>query len=117
MSAQTARLERRLKAIPQAVKRAVEPALVQSGNELVSAMKALAPVDTGDLQDSIELTMPGQSTPPYSQPGGSQVAKENQVLVTAGNTNVRYPHLMEYGHSNAAARPFFGLHIAYCVSA
>ena len=107
MSAQTARLQRRLAAIPQAVKRAVEPALVQSGNELAAAMRALAPEDTGDLKDSIAVTLPGQSTPPYSQPGGSQVAKENQVLVTVGNHVVRYPHLVEYGTANAAAQPFF----------
>lgn len=107
MSAQTARLQRRLANIPKAVKRAVEPALVQSGNELVAAMRALAPEDTGALKDSIEMTLPGQSTPPYSQPGGSTIAKENQVLVTAGNHAVRYPHLVEYGTASAPAQPFF----------
>lgn len=94
-------------AIPRNVKLTVEPALVQSGNELVQAMKALAPEDTGDLKDSITLTLPGTATPPYSQPGGSQVAKENQVLVTAGNHAVRYPHLVEYGTAEAAAQPYF----------
>lgn len=107
MSTQTQRLSRRLKAIPAAVKRAVVPALEQSGNELVGAMRNLAPVDTGDLRNSIKYTMPGNSTPPYSQPGGSRIAAENQVLVTAGNTDVRYPHLQEYGTAHAPAQPYF----------
>lgn len=107
MSAQTQRLQRRLLSIPGKVKRAVVPALVQSGNELVDAMRALAPEDTGALKDSIELTLPGTSTPAYSRPGGSQTAGENQVLVTAGNHAVRYPHLVEYGTTTAPAQPFF----------
>ena len=107
MSAQTDRLSRRLNAIPKAVRKAVVPALEQSGKELVETMRNLAPEDTGDLKHSIKYTMPGQSTPPYSQPGGSTVAAENQVLVTAGNTDVRYPHLVEFGTVHAPAQPFF----------
>lgn len=106
-SAQLARLQRRLDAIPKAVKKAVEPALRQSGEELVSAIRHLAPVDTGDLRDSIVYTMPGNSTPAYSQPGGSTVAGENQVLVTVGDHEVRYPHLVEYGTADAPAQPYF----------
>lgn len=100
MSAQTARLRKRLAAIPKAVKQAVVPALMTSGNELADRMRALAPEDTGALKESIAVTPPGGTTPPYSQPGGSQTAGETQVLVTAGNTDVRYPHLVEYGHAN-----------------
>lgn len=107
MSAQTARLRRRLRAIPVAVKDAVVPALIQSGNELAGRMKHLAPKDTGALADSIAVTPPGGSTPAYSQPGGSRVAAENQVLVTAGNDGVRYPHLVEYGTLEAPAQPYF----------
>ncbi len=107
MSAQTARLQKRLAAIPKRVREAVQPALIQCGDELVGRMRALAPEDSGDLKKSIVATPPGQATPPYSQPGGSQVARENQVLVTAGNSKVRYPHLVEYGATHAAAQPFF----------
>jgi len=107
LSAQTKRLARRLNAIPKAVKTAVVPALEKSGSELVGAMRQLAPVDTGDLKHSIKYTMPGQATPPYSQPGGSRVAAENQVLVTAGDEDVRYAHLVEYGTTDTTAQPFF----------
>ncbi|MGE3247965.1 MAG: HK97-gp10 family putative phage morphogenesis protein [Beijerinckiaceae bacterium] len=107
MSAQLDRLNKRLTAIPKAVREAVPPALAKSGEELAGRMKILAPEDSGDLKESIAVTLPGQSTPPYSQPGGSRVAKENEVLVTAGNSAVRYPHLVEYGTSKAPAQPYF----------
>ena len=101
------RFQKRMRAIPEAVKKAVEPALINSANEMATAMKALAPVKTGDLRDSIEVTGPGQSTPPYSQPGGATTVPENAVLITVGNVDVRYAHLVEYGTREAAAQPFF----------
>jgi HK97 gp10 family phage protein len=101
------RLQRRLEAIPKAVKEAVQPALNKSGDELVAMMQHLAPVETGRLRDSIVATPAGERTPPYSQPGGSRVVPENAVVVTAGNSEVRYPHLVEYGTTLARAQPFF----------
>ena len=32
---------------------------------------------------------------------------ENSVAVTVGNSDVRYPHLVEYGTTQAPAQPFF----------
>lgn len=95
--------------IARAPREAVLPALIKSGNELAAAQKVLAETsrDTGALIDSIEVTAPGQHTPPFSQPGGSRVAGETEVLVTVGNEDVRYPHLVEYGTANAEAQPFF----------
>jgi HK97 gp10 family phage protein len=107
LSKQTERLSRKLAAIPKAVKEAVVPALAKSGVELSSTMRLLAPVDSGDLRDSIHVTFPRETTPPYSQPGGSTTARENQVLVTVGNDQVRYPHLVEYGTADTKASPFF----------
>ncbi|MHB2165728.1 HK97-gp10 family putative phage morphogenesis protein [Alsobacter sp. R-9] len=100
-------LQRRLDAIPKAVRDAVQPALAQSGDELAGAVKALAPVDEGKLRDSVAVTLPGQTTPAYSQPGGSKTAGPLEVLVTVGNSDVRYPHLVEYGTSKAPAQPYF----------
>ena len=48
-----------------------------------------------------------------SQPGGSTVVPENAAMITAGNSDVRYPHLVEYGHGNGfhgsavPPKPFF----------
>jgi HK97 gp10 family phage protein len=117
------RLYRKMtKKIPEAAKRAANAAVVEGANEVAALQKYLAPEDDGDLKDSIHVTLPGQTTPPYSQPGGSQRARENQALITAGDTNVRYAHLVEYGtrkgwvnkglfsgttHPPLKAQPFF----------
>lgn len=101
------RFQRRMRAIPKGVRAAVNPALVKGAEEIAANMRALAPVDEGDLKESIAVTGPGQATPPYSQPGGAMVVPENAAAVTAGNSDVRYPHLQEYGTTNHPAQPFF----------
>lgn len=106
-SAQLEKFKRRLDAIPGAVKDAVKPSLEKSGTELVAKMQRAVPVDTGALRDSLTMTPGGQATPAYSQPGGAQIVPENAVVVTAGNTAVRYAHLVEYGTTKAAAKPYF----------
>jgi HK97 gp10 family phage protein len=108
-SDQLTRLLKRLEAIPKAVRDATQPALAASGQELVDAMKALAEASrlTSDLIETITMTTAGNTTPPYSQPGGSQVVPENAVMITVGNSQVRYPHLVEYGTTRSAAQPFF----------
>lgn len=108
------RVKRRLNAIPKDVREALAPDLMKSGHELASLMKQLAPEKSGDLKDSIAVTGPGRSTPPYSTPGGESIVPDNAVAVTVGNSDVRYPHLVEYGHKasgfsqvDVPAHPFF----------
>ncbi|MCD1634546.1 HK97 gp10 family phage protein [Martelella mediterranea] len=86
----------------------VRSALLKSAKEFAGTAKALAPKDTGALADSVVVTGPGETTPPHSQPGASRVAGPHEVIVTAGNTDVRYAHLVEYGTSKTEAHPFFG---------
>lgn len=93
--------------VKKAPRNAVLKALATSANDIASTQRALAPEDTGALKESITVTLPGQSTPPYSKPGGSRVAGENEVIVTVGDTDTRYPHLIEYGTSDTDAQPFF----------
>ena len=93
--------------VKKAPRNAVLKALATSGDEIASTMKALAPKDTGALKDSINVTGPGQMTPPYSQPGGSRVVGETETVITAGNSDVRYPHLVEHGTAKTEAQPFF----------
>ena len=103
--------QRRMRAIPEAVRKAVQPALVAAAEDVAATIRQLAPDDpaTGapDLKSSIAVTGPGQSTPPHSRPGGSFVVPENMAVVTVGNTDVRYPHMVEYGTVHSAAQPFF----------
>jgi HK97 gp10 family phage protein len=105
-------LRAKLKALPEAIKAEVRASLVQSGEEIAATARALAPVDNGDLQNSIKVTPPGQMTPLYSS-GGSHQVSEMAVAVTAGNSSVRYAAPVEFGHDGdgkpdgAAPRPFF----------
>lgn len=106
-SAQLSRLSKKLEAMPERVRESVAPSLEKSGNELVGTMRRLAPEETGALERSITVTPGGQSTPPYSQPGGSHMVPVGAVAITAGNAEVRYAHLQEYGTTDAPAQPFF----------
>ncbi len=99
--------QRRMQAIPEAAREAVKPVLVREAEKMAATMRAFAPEDEGDLKESIAVTGPGQSTPPYSQPGGSMMVPENTAAVTVGNSDVRYPHLQEHGTTFHAAHPFF----------
>ncbi|MBZ9694542.1 HK97-gp10 family putative phage morphogenesis protein [Mesorhizobium sp. CO1-1-9] len=90
-----------------AAKEAAMNRLIKGANDVADVQRRLAPKDTGALAESVAVTLPGHTTPPYSQPGGSRVAGENQVLVTAGDEDVRYAHLVEHGTSKMEAQPFF----------
>ena len=90
LSPQIQRLQRRMDAIPMAVREAVRPALVKSGEELADAMRGLAPEDTGALKESIAVTLPGGTTPAYSQPGGSRVAGDTVGAVAFAYVGVAY---------------------------
>jgi len=108
------RIQRRLNAIPRYVKERMAVVTVEEANRVAEDMRTMAmpSKDTGALIDSITVTPGGQSTPPYSQPGGSSSAPEGGAMITAGNTDVRYPHLVEYGHTGpngtvVEPQPFF----------
>ncbi len=105
------RFQNRMRAIPEAAREAVKPVLMREAEKVAATMRQLAPDDPAteapDLKSSIAVTGPGGMTPPYSQPGGAKVVEENAAAITAGNSDVRYPHLQEYGTSKHAAQPFF----------
>ncbi len=101
------RIQQRLNAIPTALRERMKVVTREEASKLADDMRVLAPKDTGALAASITVTGAGQTTPPYSQPGGSKVVPENAAMVTAGDHAVRYPHLVEYGTSEAHAQPFF----------
>lgn len=101
------RFQKRMNAIPKEVRKAVGPAVYKGAEEIADMAENLAPEDEGDLVNSITVTGPGQQTPPYSMPGGSHTVPENAAAVTVGSSDVRYPHLQEYGTSHHPAQPFF----------
>jgi len=103
------RIFAKLDAIPEALRKQIKPELMKGAEEIASLQRGFAETsrDTGALIDSITVTGPGEQTPPYSQPGGRQTVPEGAVLITAGNSDVRYAHILEYGSSKTEAQPFF----------
>jgi HK97 gp10 family phage protein len=105
-------LLKKMRALPGAVKEEIEASLVQSANEIADTAKALAPVDDGELRDSIVVTGPGKLTPLHSS-GGSHKVGDLAAAVSVGNSAVRYAAPVEFGHDGdgkpdgAAPRPFF----------
>lgn len=103
----TARALRRLDAISKAVREQIVKSNLEAAEEVVAQMKRVAPKDTGALAESIVATPGGQMTPAHSQPGGSYMVPENQVVITAGDNAVRYAHLVEWGNNENEPQPFF----------
>lgn len=99
----------RIEALPDAIRQEMKPVVIKSADEVAQLAAHLAETsqDTGALIESIQVTPPGGTTPAYSQPGGSRTAHELEAIVTVGDHEVRYPHLVEYGTATAPAQPFF----------
>lgn len=102
-----AELSKRLKAIPEEARKASYAAAERAADRIAQDMRALVPVDTGNLQRTIVVTKGGETPPSYSQWGSKRPLPENAVAVTAGDTFARYAHLIEFGTSRAKAQPFF----------
>jgi HK97 gp10 family phage protein len=97
------KLLEKLGALAPATFEALADANHQTADEMVELARSMAPVRSGKLRDSIVATGPGGTPPAYSQGGGGTVP-EGAYAVSAGNTRVRYAHLVEYGtapHENA----------------
>jgi len=110
----------KLAALPSKSKALIGEALRSGADEIVAAQKRLAPVRTGELRDSIVATS-GNERIAYSQGVGGAGDPDLSVRISAGNKDVRYAHLVEFGaaphkaggmfegadHPGARARLFF----------
>lgn len=127
------RLKRRFAQIPPHVRSAIRQAMAQGADEIVAFQKRLAPVSPrgthghapGALRDSIVQTWGGVGGPKFASlrvgTGSERAAGDLSVTITAGNSGVRYAHLVEFGtaphpqggkftgtdHPGTAPQPFF----------
>ena len=97
----------------------IKPAMERVAQELVDMMKRQVAVDHGDLRDSINWTWGDK--PKYAQAISTTKVAGLRLIIYAGNTKVRYAHLVEFGtaphpqggsapgtqHPGTAAQPFF----------
>jgi HK97 gp10 family phage protein len=93
LSDKAAAILARLNAIPKAVREAVKPALDQSGSDIVEAIRAAAPKDTGALAESIKAT--------------PKAGQDTAIAITAGDSGAPYARFVEFGTVHAPAHPFF----------
>jgi HK97 gp10 family phage protein len=125
-----ARLLAKMRALPTEVRSAIKQALAEGADEITGMQKRLAPVSAtgshgnppGALRDSIVQTW-GGARERYSSLAGSAGAGDPDltVRISAGNSKVRYAHLVEFGtaphinggkfkgtqHPGTPAQPFF----------
>jgi HK97 gp10 family phage protein len=113
------KLNRRLAAMPAETKRQVSAAIEKSAQELVAQAKRFAPVEKGDLRDSVEWHWTGQGDD--SGLGAASVSRQSvkgaenlSATITAGGTPqgghagwVEFGTSGGEGHAATPAQPFF----------
>lgn len=87
-----ARIRARLDAIPVQIRNDLQAPLDASAAEFRDMARRLAPVDEGDLRDSIEVH-PGEH--------------ELQRIVRVGGPRAHHARWVEFGTVNMPARPYF----------
>jgi HK97 gp10 family phage protein len=95
-----ARLLKRLAAIQGAPRKVLRAALAKSAEEITAMQKRLAPVDSGDLRDSIGYTF-GSYTPDNANVRGVAAGgggdPDLSVTLHAGNAKAFYAAFIEFG--------------------
>jgi HK97 gp10 family phage protein len=89
----------KLAKMPGSVRSAIRQALAEGADQITNEMKRLAPRRTGKLRDSIVQTWGGGRVRYSSLSGAASEAgdPELSVRISAGNSAVRYAHLVEFG--------------------
>lgn len=125
------RLLKKMADMPNAVRSAMKQALAESADEITDMQRRLAPSSRrgthgnppGELRRSIKQTWGGGkvSYSPVAAGGSVDGDPDLTVTLSAGNANVRYAHLVEFGtsphvlggifagawHPGTAPQPFF----------
>ncbi len=129
-------LQAKLKRIPKQARSEIRQALAEGSDAMVATMRSLAPASpsgtrgfpSGHLKASIVATFGDGSVPKYAafrSRKGRRVIRANDpdlsVTISAGDSDVRYAHLVEFGtrphlnkgkfagtmHPGTRAQPFF----------
>lgn len=93
-------LLRKLALLPDAARQEIAKAINQSAEEIAAAQRRQAPKRTGALERSIVVSR-GGAVPKYASVGRAGATDKGDpdltVIVSAGNSQVRYSHLVEFG--------------------
>lgn len=103
------KLRKKLEALVAVGRDEIRRAMETSADEIVALAKSLAPVDKGDLKDSIGWTWgkapKGAMTLGKVQSDG--VDSEFTITIYAGNSEAYYARWVEFGTQKMAAQPYF----------
>lgn len=94
--------------VPAEVRKSATAALEKGAQEIVDMARSLAPVDSGDLRDSIGWTW--GDAPKGSLVLGTVGGQEYgtlRITVYAGNDDAFYAAWQEFGTQNQRAHPYF----------
>lgn len=110
-----AKLERKLRRLPEAVKARIREAMEAAAKDIVEMMQSLVPYDTGALYDSIGWTW-------GAAPAGSLIVAQvkgklgSELTITIyagsrdksrGDADAYYARWVEFGTQKMAAQPYF----------
>ena len=107
------RLRARLAKIPDIAREAAAAAMEEGAQEIVDAMKMAAPIESGDLRDSIGWTwgeVPAGSFMIDEISSGKNKGDQYATLrikIYAGNKDAFYARFQEFGTRSQPAQPFF----------
>lgn len=111
-----AKLQRKLNRLPAVAKDHIRNEMEAVADEIVAMMKSLAPVlqepdprrRAGALRDSIGWTWGKKPKYAISLAAiNSTIGGDLTITIYAGNSEVRYAHLLEWGTHKMAAQPYF----------
>lgn len=100
------KLLQKMKDMPHSVRSAAKQAIAQGADEITDMQRRVAPVGKGKgkkgpgrLRDSIRQTWGGSKAPSYASLSGGVIQGDPDlsVRITAGDTNARHAHLVEFG--------------------
>lgn len=93
------RLRYVLTKLPKETRLALRAAILSAADDVANMQKRLVPVKTGKLRDSIKVTPGDQDAPRYSQLRSKRQFPDPYLaaIISVGNTDVRYGHLVEFG--------------------
>lgn len=99
------RLLRKLRRMPQVAREMIRDAMADQADEMVAMMKRLAPVDQGDLRDSIQWKW-GRRAPKGAMALATVQEGEGDLAITIFTTDFK-ARWQEFGTVKMAANPFF----------
>ena len=98
--------------LPRELRGRLWKAVNTGANEVADMQRRLAPVDSGDLKDSIKVVRPGDNWKP-DNPNvrgvtiGATAKGSVSAAVVAGDAKAWYARLVEHGTRRSRAAPYF----------